>query len=327
METRKRVTLLAVAAAGAMRGYGIPQAMFAFESCTEDICHKFGFDPIAFRRKNLMPVGFVDPFSHNEMYFDTYNQCLTKGAEAIDYERKYKEYQNQTGPVRRGIGVAAFWYNTAVYPIALETSSCRMVMNQDGSIQMQLGETEIGQGADTAYTQMAAEVLGVPDDMVHVISCQDTDVTPFGTGAYASRQTYTAGFSIRQTGILLKEKVLDYAQKLSRMPKYNLDVVDGNVVRKREAVLIREILFLHFIPHSADEAYLLRREFRCIDVIFLCERRNAVFYCRRRIDDDFASEFKKLVAVGYREFKRLGISYRNTVVPLLTVVLKYVNSL
>ena len=75
-----------------------------------------------------------------------------------------------------------------------------MVLNQDGSIQVQVGETEIGQGADTAFAQMAAETVGIPFEMVHVISTQDTDVTPFGTGAYASRQTYMAGFSIRQTG-------------------------------------------------------------------------------------------------------------------------------
>ena len=52
-------------------------------------------------------------------------------------------------------------------------------------------------------------------DQVHVVSCQDTDVTPFGTGAYASRQTYTAGFSIRQTGLLLKERILNYAHELT----------------------------------------------------------------------------------------------------------------
>lgn len=148
---------------------------------------------------------------------------------AIDYERKYKEYQNQTGDIRRGIGMSVFWYNTAVWPISLETSSCRMVLNQDGSLQVQLGETEPGQDADTAYTQMAADVVGVRLDQVHVVSCQDTDVTPFGTGAYASRQTYTAGFSIRQTGLLLKERILNYAHELTRMPSYNLDIVEGNI--------------------------------------------------------------------------------------------------
>ena len=106
-----------------------------------------------------------------------------------------------------------------------------MVLNQDGSLQVQLGETEIGQGADTAYTQMTADIVGVPLENIHVVSCQDTDVTPFGTGAYASRQTYTAGFAIRQTGSLLKERILNYARQLTRMPPYNLDIADGKIVR------------------------------------------------------------------------------------------------
>ena len=217
--------------AGAMRGYGIPQAMWATECHTEEVAAKLGMDPIQFRRKNLMPVGYTDPFSKNELYSDTFNQCIDKGMEATDYLRKYQAYQNQTGDIRRGIGMAVFWYNTAVWPISLETSSCRMVLNQDGSLQVQVGETEIGQGADTAFAQMTADVVGIPMEKVHVVSCQDTDVTPFGTGAYASRQTYTAGFSIRQTGSLLKERILNYAHELTRMPPYNLDIVDGNIVR------------------------------------------------------------------------------------------------
>ena len=228
--------------AGAMRGYGIPQAMWAVECHTEDICAKLNMDPLEFRRKNLMPVGYKDAFSKNELYSDTFNQCLDKGIEVTDYLRKYKEYQNQTGDIRRGIGMAVFWYNTAVwpislelsscrYPISLETATCRMVLNQDGSLQVQLGETEIGQGADTAYSQMTADILGVPLEAVHIVSCQDTDVTPFGTGAYASRQTYTAGFSIRQTALLLKERILKYAHELTRMPEYNLDIIDGQIVR------------------------------------------------------------------------------------------------
>ena len=227
--------------AGAMRGYGIPQAMWAVECHTEDVAAKMGMDPLEFRRKNLMPVGYTDPFSKNELYSDTFNQCLDKAMEAIDYERKFKEYQNQTGDIRRGIGMSVFWYNTAVWPISLETSSCRMVLNQDGSLQVQLGETEIGQGADTAYSQMTADVLGVPLESVHVVSCQDTDVTPFGTGAYASRQTYTAGFAIRQTALLLRERILKYAHELTRMPPYNLDITDGNIVRTTDG---RELMTL-----------------------------------------------------------------------------------
>lgn len=220
--------------AGAMRGYGIPQAMFAVESHTDEIARKLGIAPYEYRWKYLMPVGYVDAFSKNEMYFDTFHQCMEKGKAEIDYDRKVKEYANQTGDIRRGIGVAAFWYNTAVWPISLETSSCRMVLNQDGSIQVQVGETEIGQGADTAYSQMAAETLGIPVGDVHVVSTQDTDVTPFGTGAYASRQTYMAGFSINQTAEMLKDKILDVAQELTGHTKYMLDIVDGNIIRNTD---------------------------------------------------------------------------------------------
>ena len=217
--------------AGAMRGYGMPQAVWAFECHTEDICRKLGLDPVDYRKTHSTPVGFFDPFSKNEMYYDTYRQALEEGAKAIDYDRKVREYQNQTGPIRRGIGCAIFWYNTAVWPISLEISSCRMVMNQDGSVQVQVGETEIGQGADTAYTQMAGETLGIPFDMVHVVSCQDTDVTPFGTGAYASRQTYTVGFAIRSCAEAFKQHILELAFKYTGMQPYMMDIRDAKIVR------------------------------------------------------------------------------------------------
>ncbi len=217
--------------AGAMRGYGIPQAMFAVESHTDDVAKALGMTPLAFRQKNLMPVGFRDAFSKNEMYYDSFNQCMDKARAYIDYDRKVASYANQSGPIRKGIGLAAFWYNTAVWPISLETSSSRIILNQDGSVQLQVGETEIGQGADTVFAQMAADTIGLPMEKVYVVSCQDTDVTPFGTGAYASRQTYVAGLSIRQTAEMFKEKVLDYAHEMTRMPVENLDIIDGMILR------------------------------------------------------------------------------------------------
>ncbi len=228
-------------AAGAMRGYGIPQAMFAGESHIDDICKAIGMTPLEFRRKNLMPVGYVDGFSKNELYHDTFNQCMDKGIEAIDYLKKFEEYRDQTGPVRRGVGLAVFWYNTAVWPISLESSSCRMVLNQDGSLQFQTGETEIGQGCDTAYSQMVADAVGVPLEDVHVISTQDTDVTPFGTGAYASRQTYIGGFSIMQTAQALRERILAIAHEQTRMPVSNLDLVDGQIVRKLDGRVLKSL--------------------------------------------------------------------------------------
>ncbi len=242
---------------GAMRGYGMPQASWAHECHIEDICKVLGVDSLQWRREHIMPVGYVDGFSKNENYFDSFNQCFDKAVEYMDYNRKRAEYANQTGPVHKGIGIAPFWYNTAVWPISLEHSSCRMVLNQDGSIQVQVGETEIGQGADTAYAQMAADVIGLKDYRdVHVISNQDTDVTPFGLGAYASRQTYVVGFSITQTGNILRDKILEYAKEITRCPIANMDIVDSNIIRKpdgRVLVSLRDLATEAFYSLSHSE--------------------------------------------------------------------------
>ena len=253
--------------AGAMRGYGIPQAMWAGESHIDDVARALGREPMEYRYQIVMPKGYVDGFSKNENYYDTFREVMDKGKAAIDYERKLKEYANQTGPIRRGIGMALFWYNTAVWPISLESSSCRMVLNQDGSVQVQTGETEIGQGCDTAYSQMAADAIGIPFEDVHVVSTQDTDVTPFGTGAYASRQTYIGGFSIRQTGQILREKILTYAVELTRQMKENLDLKDGKIIRVtdgRELMTLGELATeaLYSLTHSqhitAESTYQIK---------------------------------------------------------------------
>ena len=215
----------------------MPQASFADESNVDECARAVGMDPLAFRMQNIMPQGYEDGFSHNVNYNDSFRECLEVGRKYMDYDRKVAEYAKDTGPIRRGIGVATFWYNTAVYPISLETSSNRMLLNLDGTVTMQ-----IGQGADTAYAQMTADIVGLKSYKdVHVVSCQDTDITPTGLGAYASRQTYVAGFSIRKTGLLLREKILAYAQKLTRQATYNMDIVDGNIVRNTDGKVLMSL--------------------------------------------------------------------------------------
>lgn len=242
-------------AGGAMRGYGIPQAMFAYEAHHDDVAKALGMDPLELKLRNVMPKGYVDPFSHNENYYDSFRDCLEKGAEAIDYYAKKEKYKNQTGNIRYGIGCAVYWYNTGVFPISLESSSCRMMVNEDGSVQIQLPETEIGQGADTAFTQMAADSLGMRIEDIHIISTQDTDVSPFGLGAYASRQTYMASFSITKTAKELREKILDQAYLQTRITPNNLDIVDSTIVRKTDG---RKLLTMEEL--ATESLYTLKTE-------------------------------------------------------------------
>ena len=221
-----------LATGGAMRGYGIPQAAFAAECMADDLALALHMDPLEFRKKNCMRPGYVDPHTHVKCNTYGLAECMEKGREFIRWDEKRREYENQTGPVRKGIGMAIFCYKTGVYPISLETASCRMILNQDGSMQLQMGATEIGQGADTVFTQMAAEVTGITEDKVNVLSTQDTDVSPFDTGAYASRQTYVSGMAVKKTGAIFKEKILDYAAYMLEKPQDTLDVRDNRIVDK-----------------------------------------------------------------------------------------------
>jgi len=230
--------------AGAMRAYGIPQIGFALEAHVDDICKKANFDKVEFRRKNMMQVGFVDPVTTITCHSSGLDECITRGKEYVKWDEKIKEYQNQTGDVRRGVGMALFCYKTGVYPIALETSAVRMVLNQDGSIQVQMGATEIGQGADTVFAQMSAETVGLTLDKVNMISTQDTDITPYDTGAYASRQTYVSGMAVKKTALSLKKKICDFAGYMLNRDVEDLDVEDNYVVHSgtREKYLTMEEL-------------------------------------------------------------------------------------
>lgn len=216
--------------AGAMRGYGIPQGCFITEALTDDLADALGMDPLEFRLKNCVQAGYVDP--HNGITMHSYGlaQALEKGRQAIDWDEKRLRYQNQTGPRRRGVGMALFTYKSNVYPISLETASCRMALHEDGRVTVQMGATEIGQGADTAFTQIAAESIGLPVSAIDIQSTQDTDVTPFDTGAYASRQTYVSGTACKMTGESLRGKILDYAARMLGRSPQGLTITDGNIL-------------------------------------------------------------------------------------------------
>ena len=157
-------------AAGAMRGYGMPQAMLCRRVPTSTTCCQGrGHGPPGLPdARIIMPQwAMTDGFSQQrQLYDDSFRQCLEARAwKYIDYDRKLAEFaKDQTGPIRRGIGVAAFWYNTAVYPISLETSSNRMAAEPGRHRhQCSAARRRSARAADTAYAQMAADVVGLGD--------------------------------------------------------------------------------------------------------------------------------------------------------------------
>ena len=216
--------------AGAMRGYGIPQITFGLESHMEDIARELKLDPIEFRLKNSNKEGYIDPLSGICARSNGLAECIATGSKLIAWDEKKANKSEETGSKRRGLGMACFCYKTGTYPFGLEIAGARIVLNQDGSIQLQVGATEIGQGSDTVFAQMAAETIGISMEMVSVVSSQDTDITPFDTGSYASRQTYVSGMAVKKAAEEIKMKALNYAWGMTDIPASALTIVDGWIV-------------------------------------------------------------------------------------------------
>ncbi len=216
--------------AGAMRGYGAPQVTFALESLVEEAAQKLGMDPVDFRLKNVAQLGDKNPLNGKEIKSCGLSECLTRGREIFEWDRKRAAYRNQTGDIRRGVGVACFSYSSNTYPVGVEISGARLLLNQDGTMNLQYGATEIGQGADTVYAQMAAETLGVPTQFIRPISTQDTDITPFDPGAFASRQSYVVAPAILEAAEIMRTKILEHAARMKECPVWGITIHEGNIV-------------------------------------------------------------------------------------------------
>lgn len=227
--------------AGAMRAYGIPQGAFIMESQMDDIALKLGVDPIKIRKLNMMKPGYVDPTTGITAHSSGLEECIDRGAKYIGWEEKRKAYGKEPLNRRRGVGMSIFCYKTGVYPISLESASARILLNQDGSVQLHVGATEIGQGADTVFSQIAAENIGISFSNVHIVSTQDTDVSPYDSGAYASRQTYVSGGAVKKTAILFKQKVLENAEIMLGIKADKMDIVDDNIINKETGEIIRSM--------------------------------------------------------------------------------------
>lgn len=216
--------------AGAMRGYGAPQVVFAVEAMLDDAAAALGLDPVDVRLRNAACEGDTNPLTGKTIYSAGLPECLRKGRELFEWDKRREESLNQQGRIRRGVGIACFSYTSNTWPVGVEISGARLLMNQDGCIHVQTGATELGQGADTVFSQMVAETVGVPINYIHVISTQDTDVTPFDPGAFASRQSYVAASALRKAAQMLKEKIIDYAAVMLHQSAMNLTLSNGNII-------------------------------------------------------------------------------------------------
>jgi len=226
--------------AGAMRGYGGPQAAWAYESHMDKIACKLGIDPLAFRLKHVYVDGDIHP-SGQEIYSEGLKECLEKVAASMEWNAK------KLGP-DRGRGIACM-ERAVKTPFG---SAAFLKINEDGTVDLLSSTTEVGQGADTILCQIAAEELGVPFTWVKRMA-PDTSTTPYDTSTTSSRSSFHMGNAVKAAAADAKAQIIQLAVVLLKADTAALAIKDGNVYVKEHPshfLPIAQVLGKHY-GHSA----------------------------------------------------------------------------
>ncbi len=211
--------------AGAFRGYGCPQGFFAQESLMDEIAQFLDIDPVALRRKNAIRLGDIDRLSAQlgegreglprVIRSCGLPQCLDRGAAAIGWHKRGNRRGDRHDARKRGIGMACAMQGSGI--AGIDWASAFLKMNEDGSFSLQVGASDVGGGADTVLSQIAAEALGVTLDKI-IITSGDTDLTPFDVGAYASSTTIISGGAVKKAADKVRAQVLRLASQMLEAP-------------------------------------------------------------------------------------------------------------
>ena len=203
--------------AGALRGFGIPQLVWAYESHTDMIARALGLDPLEFRRRNLLRNG--RPQATGTILKDAATEAvLERLAQRMDWSG---HFERGTGPVKRGRGIA-IGFKASIAPT---TSVALVTVHADGSAALQCGTVDMGQGSDTAMAQIVAEVLDL-DARKIATQRPDTDVTPYDMGTLGSRSTFHMGNAVRIAAEDARAKIAALAAELGLPPGSNLPVAE-----------------------------------------------------------------------------------------------------
>ena len=198
-------------AAGAYRGYGATQGIFALESAVNELAVKLGMDPIALREKNIVHEGDVMPAYFQETALScTLDQCLARAKEMIGWDEIYPRQVLPNGHIR-AVGMALAMQGSSISNV--DVGSVTIKVNDDGFYSLMVGATDMGTGCDTILAQIAADCLNCSVEDI-VTSGVDTDHSPYDSGSYASSTTYLTGMAVVKTCDTLKKRILESAVSL-----------------------------------------------------------------------------------------------------------------
>lgn len=203
--------------AGALRGFGIPQLVWAYESHTDLIARELGQDPVEFRRKNILREG-QEQATGTVMHDAEIELVLETIAKRMNWSAPF---DRGTGTIRRGRGVA-IGFKASISPT---TSVAFVNVGADGTATLQMSTVDMGQGSDTAMAQIVADVLSMETETVRVVH-PDTDVTPYDMGTLGSRSMFHMGNAVRLAAEDARNKLQALAREVGMPEGSNVPIAD-----------------------------------------------------------------------------------------------------
>ena len=206
-----------VQAAGAYRGYGATQGIFALESTVNELAEKLHMDPVELRMKNIVREGMFMPAYFGETANAcALDRCIEHCADNFHWKEKYPVRDMGNGKVRAS-GMAIAMQGSCISNV--DVGSCTLKLSDEGTYNMMIGAADMGTGCDTILAQMAAEVLDCEPDQIVVFGA-DTDASPYDSGSYASSTTYITGMATQNAAMELRGNIMKIgAQLLECLPE------------------------------------------------------------------------------------------------------------
>ena len=216
--------------AGAYRGYGATQGLFAVESAVNELANILGMDPFKIREMNITHEGEIMPAYYGQLNTScALDRCLARVHDMIDWDNKYPCRDMGNGKIR-AVGMGMAMQGSGI--TSMDVGSATLKVNDEGFYTLLIGAADMGTGCDTTLAQIAAEVLECPLDNITTLSA-DTDWSPYDSGSYASSTTYVTGKATEKCALELRGKICALGAKLLGCDKEQVSF-DGREVRVEE---------------------------------------------------------------------------------------------
>lgn len=204
-------------AAGAYRGYGATQGLFAVETILNEASVLLHIDPLTIRRMNFLKVGQHMPAYYGELLESCeVEACMNKAAQLLSWDEKYPRKVMGQDKVR-GVGVGISMQGSGIPFTDVGTVTIRL--SDEGHYNMMIGASDMGTGCDTILAQMAADCLDCDVDDIITFGV-DTDASPYDSGSYASSTTYVTGMAaVKASGELRRKIIIQGAELLGITPE------------------------------------------------------------------------------------------------------------